>query len=66
MRNMFSYATRYSAQGVDRIYSYNWFGSENGTGCGSRCRFDAGLVDPDGTPRPVYTVFAAKLRGFSR
>jgi hypothetical protein len=66
MRNMFSYATRYRAQGVDRVYSYNWFGYEDGTGCGSRCRFDAGLVDADGTPRPVYAVFAAKLRGFSR
>jgi hypothetical protein len=66
MPNMFSYATRYRAQGVDRVYSYNWFGYENGTGCGSRCRFDAGLVDADGTPRPVYAVFRAKLRGFSR
>ena len=66
IRNMFTYATRYRPQGVERIYSYNWFGIENGTSCGSRCRFDAGLVDPDGTPRPVYAVFKSKLASFSR
>ncbi len=66
MRNMFTFATRYRKQGVDRVYSYNWFGAENGSGCGSGCRFDAGLVDPDGTPRPVYAVFKSKLAGFSR
>jgi isopentenyl diphosphate isomerase/L-lactate dehydrogenase-like FMN-dependent dehydrogenase len=66
MRNMFTYATRYRAQGVDRVYSYNWFGVESGTGCGAGCRFDAGLVDAHGAQRPVYAVFAAKLRSFSR
>jgi hypothetical protein len=66
IRNMFTLATRYRSQGVDRIYSYNWFGAENGTSCGSLCLFDAGLVDPDGTPRPVYDVFKGKLAGFSR
>ena len=66
MRNMFTYATRYRASGVERVYSYNYFGIENGTGCGSSCLFDAGLVDPDGTPRPVYNVFKAKLANFSR
>jgi len=66
MRNMFTYATRFRRQGVDRVYSYNWFGAVSDGSCGSRCRFDAGLVDPDGTPRPVYNVFKAKLAGFSR
>jgi hypothetical protein len=66
IRNMFTYATRYRRQGVDRVYSYNWFGAETSNACGSRCMFDAGLVDPDGTPRPVYDVFKSKLRGFSR
>jgi hypothetical protein len=66
IRNMFTYATRYRPQGVERVYSYNWFGIENGTSCGARCRFDAGLVDPDGTPRPVYAVLEAKLANFSR
>ncbi len=59
IRNMFTYANRYRRQGVQRVYSYNWFGTTNG-GCGRACPFDAGLVDPDGTPRPVYRVFAAK------
>jgi hypothetical protein len=65
MRNMFTFASRYKSRGVQRVYSYNWFGVENG-GCGSSCLFDAGLVDPDGTPRPVYNVFASKLRNYSR
>ncbi len=66
MRNMFNFATRFRKQGVDRVYSYNWFGIEDGNGCGAGCRFDAGLVDPDGTPRPVYAVFRSKLADFSR
>jgi hypothetical protein len=66
MRNMFTYANRYRKQGVERVYSYNWFGIENGTDCGSGCLFDAGLVDPDGTTRPVYDVFKSQLRNFSR
>ncbi|MEJ7798712.1 MAG: hypothetical protein WKF42_09455 [Solirubrobacteraceae bacterium] len=65
MRNMFTFARRYRKQGVDRVYSYNWFGIEK-PGCGTTCRFDAGLVDADGTPRPVYSVFKSKLRSFSR
>ena len=66
MRNMFTYASRYKARGVQRVYSYNFFGIETGTGCGSTCGFDAGLVAADGTPRPVFTVFKQKLRAFSR
>ena len=66
IKNMFDYASRYRESGVDRVYSYNWFGIENGTGCGDDCRFDAGLVDPDGTPRPVYDVWRDKLSSYSR
>jgi hypothetical protein len=66
MRNMFSIATKFRAQGADRVYSYNWFGIENG-GCGSLCRFDAGLVDPGGAPsRPAYAAFKSRLADFSR
>ena len=65
MKNMFTYATRYRRLGVDRVYSYNFFGIENG-GCGSRCRFDAGLVDPNGALRPVFDVFRSRLANFSR
>jgi hypothetical protein len=66
IRNMFTFATRYRSLGVERVYSYNWFGIENGTSCGSSCLFDAGLVDPDGSTRPAYSVFKSKLASFSR
>lgn len=65
IKNMFSLASRFRSQGVQRVYSYNWFGIENG-GCGSKCLFDAGLVDPDGSSRPVLGVFKSKLAGYSR
>jgi hypothetical protein len=66
IKNVFTFATRYRAQGVDRVYSYNWSGIENGPGCGATCRFDSGLVNPDGTLRPAYATFKSKLSGFSR
>ena len=66
MRNMFTYASRYRRFGVERVYSYNFFGIETDASCGSRCQFDAGLVDADGTPRPVFAVFKQRLRAFSR
>ncbi|MGH2943191.1 MAG: hypothetical protein ACRDLN_10530 [Solirubrobacteraceae bacterium] len=65
MRNMFSFASRFRSRGVERVYSYNFFGIESG-GCGTRCRFDAGLVEPDGTPRPVFDVFRSRLAAYSR
>ena len=65
MKNMFIYANRYRKVGVQRVYPYNWFGIENGP-CGTTCRFDAGLVDPDGSPRPVHDVFKTRISGFSR
>lgn len=66
MRNMFTFASRYKSRGVERVYSYNFFGIENGAGCGRTCRFDAGLVDADGTPRPVFTTFKQRLAAYSR
>jgi hypothetical protein len=66
MKNMFTYASRYRTRGVERVYSYNFFGIENGTSCGRTCRFDAGLVNADGTPRPVFKTFKAKLKNYSR
>ena len=66
MRNMFSLASRFRRSGVQRVYSYNWFGAVFDESCGRSCLFDAGLVDPDGTPRPVYDVFRSRLRSFSR
>jgi hypothetical protein len=66
IKNMFTYASRYKRLGVQRVYSYNFFGIENATSCAGNCRFDAGLVDPDGTPRPVFTTFKQKLGSYSR
>jgi hypothetical protein len=35
---------------VTRVYVYRWFGEPHGT-------FDAGLVNPDGTPRAAFSQF---------
>jgi hypothetical protein len=66
IRNMFTYASRYRSRGVQRVYSYNLFGIENATSCSSGCRFDAGLLDAAGTPRPAFFTFKRKLRSYSR
>jgi len=42
---------------VKRIYLYNWTGSKPDD------RFDAGLVGPDGRPRPAYGVLKGALEG---
>jgi hypothetical protein len=65
IRNMFTIASRYRASGVQRVYSYNFFGLEDPS-CGSSCRFDAGLVDPDGTPRAALRVFASRALHYRR
>jgi hypothetical protein len=60
IKNMFSLAKTYRTAGVQRIYVYNW------TGAGCSARFDAGLTDPDGTPRKGYTVLRANLGNYER
>jgi putative glycosyl hydrolase len=47
---------------VERLYSYNWFGTDNG-GCDG---FDAGLVEAKGTVRPAYAVFKKGLKNTGR
>jgi hypothetical protein len=47
---------------VERLYSYNWFGTKNG-GCDG---FDAGLVEADGDTRPAYATFKKGLKSASR
>jgi len=42
---------------ITRLYIYNWFGEL------PSARFDAGLVDPDGSPRPAYFAVLKQLRG---
>lgn len=66
MSNMFLYARRYRSSGVKRVYAYNFFGTQGSRGCATGCPFDAGLVNPDGTPRPVYAAFRRGLGGFLR
>ena len=60
LRNMFSLARRYHGSGVDRLYIYNW------TGPGCDARFDAGLVNENGTPRPGYDYLKRALPNYLR
>jgi hypothetical protein len=61
-RWMFGLAGRYGSprrglrSTIARLYVYKWFGEPPGA------RFDAGLVAPDGTPRPAFYV----VRRFAR
>jgi hypothetical protein len=42
---------------ITRLYIYNWFGGNAST------RFDAGLVDQTGVPRPAYYTVLKQLTG---
>jgi hypothetical protein len=42
---------------VRRVYLYNWTGAAPGA------RFDAGIVGPDGAPRPAYAVLLGATGG---
>jgi hypothetical protein len=61
-RWMFRLADRYDVRRrgmrskITRLFVYQWFGAPRGA------RFDAGIVDPDGTPRAAYRV----LRRYAR
>ena len=55
VKRMFSLAKRYRSR-VKRLYIYNWFGQPRSQ------RFDAGLVNPTGTPRPAYSTVRRNLR----
>lgn len=52
---MFDLAKRFRSY-VTRLYSYNWVGTDGQT------RFDAGLSNADGTPRPAYDTVKKNLR----
>lgn len=60
-RYMFTLAKRFDTY-IDRLYSYNW----SPTPVCATARFDAGLVNPNGSPRPAFTVFQNNLRSFKR
>ena len=55
---MFKLANRYDSRRpglrskITQLYVYQWWGAPRGA------RFDAGLVNPDGSPRKAYNVFA--------
>jgi hypothetical protein len=54
---MFDLAKRFRSH-VKRLYIYNYYGTDCST------RFDAGLVNADGTPRPAYGVVAKNVKKF--
>lgn len=49
---------------ITRLYSYNYFGTSQAD-CEAR-KFDAGLVDQNGQPRPAYATFKSQARSFAR
>jgi hypothetical protein len=55
---MFRLAKKYKR--VKRIYVYRWFGEPRSA------RFDAGLVNPNGTQRPGYKQFRKSIKGLPR
>ncbi|HEV3002734.1 MAG TPA: hypothetical protein VGW75_18500 [Solirubrobacteraceae bacterium] len=56
---MFRVVRRYRHH-ISRLYVYNWTGAPRGA------RFDAGLVNPDGSRRPGYRVVARNIRRYKR
>ena len=55
---MFKLARKYKR--VSRIYVYRWFGEPRSA------RFDAGLVNPNGTARPAFKQFKKSIKGLPR
>ncbi|MGZ8716334.1 MAG: hypothetical protein ACXWYO_04410, partial [Gaiellaceae bacterium] len=61
-RWMFKLAARYDTRRrgtrsrISGVFVYQWFGAPRGA------RFDAGLVNPDGSPRAAYYVVASHAR----
>jgi hypothetical protein len=55
VKRMFSLAKRYRSR-IKRLYIYNWFGQTRTN------RFDAGLVNPNGSARPAYNTVRRMLR----
>ena len=61
-RDMFRLVNRYDTRRrgmrskITRLFVYSFYGAEPGA------RFDAGLTNPDGTPREAYAVFRKNAR----
>lgn len=60
IKYMFSLARRYRND-VSRLYVYSWFGTR--PSCG---KFDAGLVNSNGTKRQGYTTLKTLARSYTR
>ena len=56
---LFTVAKRYRRD-IKRLYVYNWTGAPQGA------RFDAGVVNPAGSPRPAYNTLRSRLKDFLR
>ena len=56
---LFTVAKRYRRD-IKRLYVYNWTGAQRGA------RFDAGVTNPDGSPRPAYNTLRSRLKDFLR
>ncbi|MCW3007577.1 MAG: hypothetical protein JWP17_2203 [Solirubrobacterales bacterium] len=56
---MFTIAKKYDRY-VDRLYGYSYFGND------CQERFDAGLVNADGSVRPGYTAFKKGIKTYRR
>jgi hypothetical protein len=61
-RGMFSLVNRYDTRRrgmrskITRLFVYSWFGAD------PSARFDAGLVNPDGSPRKAFATFKRNAR----
>ncbi|MGH2967544.1 MAG: glycosyl hydrolase [Solirubrobacteraceae bacterium] len=61
-KGMFRLVNRYDTKRrgmrskITRLFVYTWFGEERSA------RFDAGLVNPDGSPRKAFSVFSKNAR----
>jgi hypothetical protein len=57
---LFNSIVRPNRSRIKRVYVYNWTGAPQGA------RFDAGLTNSDGSPRPALATFRSQLRRYKR
>jgi len=60
IRNIFK-LQRLAPRRVKRIYIYSWFGLDK-----KRPRWDSGLINANGTPRPTFKTLKAQIRKYAR
>jgi hypothetical protein len=59
MHFLFNKLIKIDTKRITRLYIYNWKSDDSN-------RFDAGLINPDGTPRLIYYVVKNKLAALAR